>query len=53
MKSKIYQEVKSYKMDILKEISFFHQVLEGLNTWKKTGELLSVIEIKKALVKNQ
>ena len=53
MKSKIYQEVKSYKNGYFERNKLFHQVLEGLNTWKKDGELLSVIEIKKALVKNQ
>ena len=53
IKSKIYQEVKSYKNGYFERNKLFHQVLEGLNTWKKEGELLSVIEIKKALVKNQ
>ena len=52
-KSKIYQEVEKYKNGYFERNKLFHQVLEGLNTWKKEGELLSVIEIKKALVKNQ
>ena len=53
VKSKVYQEVKNYKNEYFERNKLFHQVLEGLNTWKKEGELLSVIEIKKALVKNQ
>ena len=53
VKSKVYQEVKSYKNGYFERNKLFHQVLEGLNTWKKEGELLSVIEIKKALAKNQ
>lgn len=52
VKSKVYQEVKNYKNEYFERNKLFHQVLEGLNTWKKEGELLSVIEIKKALVKN-
>ncbi len=53
VKSKVYQEVKNYKNEYFERNKLFHQVLEGLNTWKKEGELLSVIEIKKALAKNQ
>ena len=53
VKSEVYQEVKNYKNEYFERNKLFHQVLEGLNTWKKEGELLSVIEIKKALVKNQ
>jgi len=53
MKSKIYQEVNSYKNGYFERNKLFNQVLEGLNTWKKDGELLSVIEIKKALAKSQ
>lgn len=53
MKSKIYQEVKKYKSEYFERNKLFNQVLEGLNTWKKDGELLSVIEIKKALARNQ
>jgi hypothetical protein len=53
VKSKLYQEVKNYKNEYFERNKLFHQVLEGLNTWKKEGELLSVIEIKKALAKNQ
>lgn len=53
MKSSIYQEVKKYKSEYFERNKLFIQVLEGLNTWGQKGESLSVIEIKKALEKNQ
>lgn len=53
MRSKVYQEVKNYKNEYFERNKLFVQVLDGLTTWKKDGELLPVIEIKKALAKNQ
>ncbi|MDN8174264.1 hypothetical protein QZK03_16005 [Acinetobacter baumannii] len=53
MKSKVYQEVIKYKNDYFERNQLFIQVLEGLHTWKKGEELLSVIEIKKALEKGK
>lgn len=53
MKSKVYEEVIKYKSDYFESKKLFIQVLEGLHTWKKDGELLSVIEIKKALKKGE
>lgn len=53
MKSKIYQEVKNYKNDYFEGNKLFNQVLQGLSTWTKAEEPLSVIEIKKALAKDQ
>ena len=53
MRSKVYQEVKNYKNEYFERNKLFIQVLDGLNTWTKEKELLSVIEIKKALAKNQ
>jgi hypothetical protein len=35
VKSKVYQEVKNYKNEYFERNKLFHQVLEGLNTWKK------------------
>jgi hypothetical protein len=49
MKSKIYQDVKNYKNEYFERNKLFVQVLDGLTTWKKDGELLPVIEIKKVL----
>lgn len=53
MRSTVYQEVKNYKNEYFERNKLFIQVLDGLNTWTKEKELLSVIEIKKALAKNQ
>ena len=52
-KSLIFKDVKTYKNDYFESNKLFIQVLEGLHTWKKDGELLSVIEIKKTLAKGQ
>lgn len=53
MKSKIYQDVKNYKNEYFERTKLFNQVLQGLSTWTKGEEPLSVIEIKKALAKDQ
>lgn len=47
-KSLIFKDVKTYENEYFKANKLFIQVLEGLHTWQKGGELLSVIEIKKA-----
>ena len=52
-KSLIFKDVKEYKKEYFEANKLFIQVLEGLHTWKKDGELLSVIEIKKALAKSR
>jgi hypothetical protein len=52
-KSLIFKDVKEYKKEYFKANKLFIQVLEGLHTWQKDGELLSVIEIKKALEKGE
>lgn len=52
-KSLIFKDVKEYKKEYFEANKLFIQVLEGLHTWKKDGELLSVIEIKKALARGQ
>ena len=52
-KSLIFKDVKTYKNEYFEANKLFIQVLEGLHTWKKDGELLSVIEIKKTLAKGQ
>jgi hypothetical protein len=52
-KSLIFKDVKDYKKEYFEANKLFIQVLEGLHIWKKDGELLSVIEIKKALAKNK
>ena len=52
-KSLIFKDVKTYKNEYFESNKLFIQVLEGLHTWKKDGELLSVIEIKKTLAKGQ
>ena len=52
-KSLIFKDVKTYKNEYFEANKLFIQVLEGLHTWKKDGELLSVIEIKKALAKSR
>ena len=52
-KSLIFKDVKTYKNEYFESNKLFIQVLEGLHTWKKDGELLSVIEIKKALKKGE
>ena len=52
-KSLIFKDVKTYKNEYFESNKLFIQVLEGLHTWKKDGELLSVIEIKKALAKSR
>jgi hypothetical protein len=52
-KSLIFKDVKEYKKEYFKANKLFIQVLEGLHTWQKGGELLSVIEIKKALEKGE
>lgn len=52
IRSKIYQEVKNYKSEYFERTKLFNQMLEGLSTWTKGEESLSVIEIKKALAKN-
>ncbi len=53
LKSKVYQEVKNYKNGYFERNKLFHQVLHGLSTWSNKGESLYLIEIKKALAKNQ
>lgn len=53
MRSKIYQDVKKYKNEYFERTKLFNQVLQGLSTWTKAEEPLSVIEINKALAKNQ
>ena len=53
LKSQVYLEVIKYKNDYFERNQLFIQVLEGLHTWKKGEELLSVIEIKKALEKGE
>ena len=53
LKSKVYQEVKNYKNEYFERNKLFHQVLHGLSTWSNKGESLYLIEIKKALAKNQ
>ena len=52
-KSLIFKDVKTYKNEYFESNKLFIQVLEGLHTWKKGEELLSVIEIKKALKKGE
>jgi hypothetical protein len=52
-KSLIFKDVKEYKKEYFEANKLFIQVLEGLHTWQKDGELLSVIEIKKALEKGE
>jgi len=52
-KSLIFKDVKTYKNEYFEANKLFIQVLEGLHTWQKGGELLSVIEIKKALEKGE
>ena len=52
-KSLIFKDVKTYENEYFKANKLFIQVLEGLHTWQKGGELLSVIEIKKALEKGE
>lgn len=52
-KSLIFKDVKTYESEYFKANKLFIQVLEGLHTWQKGGELLSVIEIKKALEKGE
>ena len=52
-KSLIFKDVKTYKNEYFESNKLFIQVLEGLHTWQKGGELLSVIEIKKALEKGE
>ena len=52
-KSLIFKDVKTYKNEYFESNKLFIQVLEGLHTWKKGEELLSVIEIKKALAKSR
>ena len=52
-KSLIFKDVKTYKNEYFERNKLFIQVLEGLHTWQKGGELLSVIEIKKALEKGE
>ncbi|MFX6006648.1 hypothetical protein ABTF07_18935, partial [Acinetobacter baumannii] len=44
-KSLIFKDVKTYENEYFKANKLFIQVLEGLHTWQKGGELLSVIEI--------
>ena len=46
-------QLKTRKKEYFEANKLFIQVLEGLHTWKKDGELLSVIEIKKALAKGR
>ncbi len=52
-KSLIFKDVKTYKNEYFEANKLFIQVLEGLHTWQKGGELLSVIEIKKVLEKGE
>ncbi|MFH3579065.1 hypothetical protein WAH98_19045, partial [Acinetobacter baumannii] len=42
-KSLIFKDVKTYENEYFKANKLFIQVLEGLHTWQKGGELLSVI----------
>ena len=51
--SEQYITTNLYKNEYFESNKLFIQVLEGLHTWKKDGELLSVIEIKKALAKSR
>ena len=52
-KSLIFKDVKEYKKEYFEANKLFIQVLEGLHTWKKNGEPLTVIEIKNAVEKGQ
>ena len=52
-KSLIFKDVKDYKKEYFEANKLFIQVLEGLHTWKKNGEPLTVIEIKNAVEKGQ
>ena len=52
-KSLIFKDVKDYKKEYFEANKLVIQVLEGLHTWKKNGEPLTVIEIKNAVEKGQ
>ena len=52
-KSEIFKEVLKHKKGYFDANKLFIQVLEGLHTWKKNGEPLTVIEIKNAVEKGQ
>ena len=52
-KSEIFKEVLKHKKEYFDANKLFIQVLEGLHTWKKNGEPLTVIEIKNAVEKGQ